>query len=300
MSVAMAAGLASSRRIRLDDTPAAVGLQYEDVAFKSRGVDATLSGWLIPPAADGAGEQAEESLRDAYSSARWIVVVHGAGTNRADPSAGLLGLARDLCAEGFGLLLFDLRASGESGGIRSSAGYYERLDLLGALDELDRRGVDRKRIGVIGFSLGGAVAMMACANPGTAAAVVADSAFADLPLMIRESMVGIRRGLALMLPGMSFMTRVLYGINIDDVSPARSIASSDTPVLLIHGSQDDLVPRHHAHLLGRAAGVGFSDIEHGDQALWLVPGAGHVEAYRTRPAEYVSRVVSFFDEHLAG
>jgi dipeptidyl aminopeptidase/acylaminoacyl peptidase len=230
---------------------------------------------------------------------RWVVLVHGFGANRGDPVSGLLGLARDLHSRGFGICLFDLRASGDSSGSRASAGYYERLDLLGALDYLSSRGVDRARIGVLGFSLGGAVALMTCAHPGTAGAVVADGAFADLWMMIRRSQQGTRRWLGVLNPGLAVMARILHGIDIGEVSPARSVAASDLPVLIIHGELDSHVPVKHAELLARAAGLQISGMEAGNDVLWIVPGAAHNQAYRSNPELYVDRVAAFFDRALA-
>ena len=290
ISTLMAWGLMRSMRVHPEDTPASVGLPYESVEFPSRYGQVTLRGWLIPP--PGCTD-----MQDAMGQ-RWIVLVHGFGANRADPTTGLLGLARDLRDRDFGLLLFDMRSSGDSTGERNSAGFYERFDLLGALDYLTERGADRRRTGVLGHSMGGAVALMACSAPGAAAAVVADSSFADLWLMIRQAQKGAGRALILANPGMSAIARLVYGVEIGEVSPAKSLAMSESPVLIIHGAEDRIVPLAHAKLLAKAAGLDIGEPEQPTDNLWIVPGAGHLEAYRTARDEYVTRVTAFFDRHL--
>lgn len=290
VSALMAWGLTRSTRLRPEDTPAAVGLPYESVEFPSRFGQIQLHGWLVPP--PGCTD-----MHDAMGQ-RWIVLVHGSGANRGDPTTGLLSLARDLRDRNFGLLMFDMRSSGDSTGHRNSAGFYERFDLLGALDYLVERGADRQRIGVLGHSMGGAVALMACSTPGAAAAVVADSSFADLWLMIRRAQKGVGRALAVANPGMSAMARLLFGVDIGEVSPAKSLATSESPVLIIHGDRDSVVPAAHAMLLAKAAGSNSGDTNSSDDRLWIVPGAGHLEAYRTVQDEYVERVSAFFDRHL--
>lgn len=289
ISALMARGLTRSPRIRPEDTPATVGLAYELASFPSRVGELTLSGWLCPP--PGCTD-----MNDALAQ-RWIVLAHGYGSSSADPTTGMLGLARDLHDRNFGVLLFDFRASGNSEGDSGSAGYFERFDLLGALDYLAERGVARKRIGVLGQSMGGAVALMACSTPGTAAAVVSDSAFADLWLMIKRAQSGFMKPLALANPGMSVMALAIYGIDISEVSPARSLALSESPVLIIHGEEDRVVPRSHARLLAKASGSRFRESDAAAN-VWLVPGAGHLGAYRNAPSEYVGRVTEFFDAHL--
>ncbi len=290
VSAGMAAGMTRSVRIRPEDDPSTVGLDYSDVSFRSRDGELELSGWLVPP-------QGEHGASDP-AAARWIVMVHGFGTNRANPAAGGLGLARDLSDRGFGILTFDLRGCGDSGGDSGSVGFYERLDLLGALDFLVSAGADRGRVGVHGSSLGAAVALMTCANPGTAAAVVADSSFADLTIRIRESLTGAKRPLYLFTPGMDVMARLLFGLDVKEVSPARMVAASETPVLIVHGEADEMVPVRHARILGRAIGADAETPVPG-RGVWIIPGTGHVQGYRNRRAEYVNRVAGFFDRHLA-
>lgn len=290
VSALMAWGLMRSTRLRPDETPASLGLPYEPVRFPSRDVSVSLSGWLVPP--PGCTD-----MNDALAQ-RWVVLVHGFGSNRADPAGGLLGLARDLRSHNFGLFMFDMRSCGASEGNTNSAGFYERFDLLGAFDYLADRGVDRRRIGVLGHSMGGAVALMACSSPGTAAAVVADSAFADLWLMIRRAERGTGKVLMPLNPGMSLMARLIYGVNIAEVSPARNVAFSETPVFIIHGEEDHIVPPEHARLLAKSAGSNFREVEGASGNIWIVPETGHLEAYRMWPDEYVGRVTQFFDTHL--
>jgi dipeptidyl aminopeptidase/acylaminoacyl peptidase len=290
VSAGMAAGMTRAVRIRPEDDPSAVGLAFSDVSFRSRDGELELAGWLVPP-------QGEQGALDPALS-RWIVMVHGFGTNRANPAAGGLGLARDLSNRGYGLLMFDLRGCGDSGGDSGSVGFYERLDLLGALDFLVASGVDRGRVGVHGSSLGAAIALMTCSNPGTAAAVVADSSFADLTVRVRESLTGSKKPLYLFTPGMEFMARLMFGLDIQEVSPARMVAATDTPIFIVHGESDEMVPVRHARILGRAIGADAESPASG-RGVWIVPGAGHVQGYRTRRGEYVNRVAGFFDRHLA-
>ena len=61
----------------------------------------------------------------------------------------------------------------------------------------------------------------------------------------------------------------------------------------------DLTNVAEAELLARAAGLQISGMEVGNDALWIVPGAGHNQAYRSNPELYVDRVAAFFDRALA-
>ena len=82
--------------------------------------------------------------------------------------------------------------------------------------------------------------------------------------------------------------RVAYGVNLADGSPEESIRNLKTPVLLIHGQDDDRTPPSNSVVLAHANAAA---------QLWLVPGAGHVAAYSTQPAEFQRRVLAWFAEH---
>ncbi|MQG29592.1 MAG: hypothetical protein FI720_01985 [SAR202 cluster bacterium] len=307
VSSALASGLIRTTRVPPDDTPDSVGLDYRDVSFISRGGDAELAGWIIRPQPEseaGSGTVLDDEVDTRSSNAglrgiSWIAMVHGDNASRGDSNTGMLNIARALSLRGFGVFMFDMRGQGDSPTTDSSSGYYERLDLQGASDYLVSNGAERSRIGALGFALGGAVALLTGSNPNNFGAVVCDSAFADLSLVLKGSMTGVKRPLALWFPGMKFMAKALYGIDIADVSPARAIARSDTPVLVIHGEEDVVIPVEHARLLGRAIGASFDEIEAGEETVWTVPGAGHTGAFRAQPQIYIDKVTAFFEKHLS-
>ncbi|NQW17727.1 MAG: alpha/beta fold hydrolase [Chloroflexi bacterium] len=279
ISALMARGLTNTERRPLLDDPSSVDLDFTQINFRSAGDRLSLSGWII---------RAQSSNAEP---ARWVVIVHGHSAHRADPEVGALPLARDLVKAGYSVFMFDLRGCGTSRARPASAGYHEQRDLIGALRYLESMGVSEDRIGVVGFSLGGAVAILACGRYGGAAAVVADSSFADLELRVQQSMSGNLTPLKIFRPGMRVMARVLFGIDMGSVSPMRAISESNVPVLLIHGDKDEIVPMIHYRLLARAVEAGLGE-------TWLVEGAGHAQGYRTAPEQYAERVLSFLDRWM--
>ncbi|MGB8263602.1 MAG: alpha/beta hydrolase, partial [Dehalococcoidales bacterium] len=86
-------------RLPLKGSPASAGLAYTDVSFPSRNSNFTLEGWFIP----GAGNKT-------------IIIVHGGFQNRLDDNVDTVDLTKSLVADGYNVLLFDLRGRGESQG----------------------------------------------------------------------------------------------------------------------------------------------------------------------------------------
>ena len=266
----MAGQMSRVPRIRPETTPDRLGLDYEDAGFTNRGGSLELRGWRVWQG----------------SPDSWTILVHGSGGNRAHNAVNMLGLTRDLVRRDIGVLAFDLRAHGESQGSRASIGHEERTDLQGAIDYLEARGVPKDRIGVLGFSLGAVVTILAAAEERGLAGLVLDSPFASVMEMVyRET--SRRNGMSrLLLPGMILMSRVLYGVDLSAVRPLEAVKKVDCPLLFIHGAQDAMVAPSNSERLYEAAEV--------EKDLWLVPEARHAQGYNTRPTEYVDRVVDFF------
>jgi fermentation-respiration switch protein FrsA (DUF1100 family) len=261
-------------RVPVDESPAGMGLKYETIEFPSRDDALTLRGWYLP----------------SDSSERIVIMVHGGEMHRADPSIDILGIAAGMVEHDFNVLMFDLRGHGESEGDRMSAGYHERKDLLGAIDFAKGRGFES--IGVLGFSMGAATALMTAAESNDIDGIVSDSCFADLAdIMGREFKA--RSGFPeFFLSPVLGMVKLIYNVDFRDVKPVESVSQiSMTPILFIHGAEDTFVPLEHAHRLKEAS-------HNPENELWIAPGAEHVRAYVTSPAEYISRTTAFLDKAL--
>ena len=274
-------------------TPANLDLRFANVSFPSRGDQINLKGWLIPG-----------MLPDGRLTVeRVIVVVHGTRTNREDPGAHLLELTAALARNGFGVLSFDMRGMGESPPAPLSMGTLEQRDVLGAVDFL-RSGrlpfpeLGRPRIiGGLGVSMGAASLLMAAAGEPGIQAVVSDSAYAEIvPILEREiakrSVAPIGRIPGVLAPSALVMAQLLYGVDFFAARPVAGVARiAPRPILLIHGTADDYVPITNFRQLNAAA----TSVPGAHVSTWVVPNARHAQAFKKTGAEYVTRVVAFFD-----
>lgn len=244
--------------------PADLGLKYEDISFKSAdGVK--LSGWLIP----------NNKTKAA------IIVMHGYPADKAN----LLGIAEFL-AKDFNVFLFDFRSFGKSDGKYTTAGYLERNDLFGAISYLEKE-KKMTKIGLYGFSMGGAVALMS--DHVNVKAIVADSAYAELRHIVQH----MYRIFFIFKYPLAYLTK-LYGIlflkmNIDDASPVDNIKNIKIPILLIHAEKDSQIPASEAYLLHNA---------NKKAELWIVENAEHGMTHSINPEKYEKRVIGFFKENL--
>lgn len=276
------------RRAPLERTPAEVGLEYEDVAFAATdGID--LSGWFVPPPGGG--------------PAPAIAFVHGWLWNRLGNVAGrvpftdrdvdFLPAARGLHDAGFGVLLFDVRNHGQSGGSPPiTYGPREAADFCGAVEYLrSRDDVDGKRIGAVGTSMGGNIVLYGAPECQPVRAILAVQ-----PTRLATFNANFARGeLGPLGPKLLAPVDVLYALmrapqprHHDPRVPARRLGL-ETVVQYVQGTGDPWGTMEFIEDLAAAT----------PNALPVVrfPSAGRYEGYRY-VSEAVDDVVGFFREHL--
>ncbi|WP_157729424.1 alpha/beta hydrolase [Tumebacillus algifaecis] len=260
----------------LSVTPMAFHLDYQDVSFHSRGEDVTLKGWLV---------QSKEQSR------RIVIFAHGYSENRASANVAL-HMAHVLHLRGIASLMFDFRGAGESDGKMTSLGYFERSDLLGAIDYAKSLGY--RHIGLVGFSMGASTALNVAPDVPEVQAVIADSAFTNLSQYLEGNLPNLHPLAELeFMPKLAMWeTSLLTGIEPETVQPIASIQKlRDRGVFLIHAAGDDIIPASESKQLYTASGSM-------NTLLWVSPAQKHVGTYRTATNEYLVRTSSFLAYHL--
>ena len=261
-------------RRSLSRNPGDIGIFYEEDVFPDIDGELILRGWFLP----------------VINSEQVIIMVHGNGANRDDPTIGTLDIAAALVDRGYNVLMFDLRGCGESEGDMVSGGYHEKKDVLGAVEYVRKRGFEN--IGVIGFSLGAVSTLLAAAETQDIDAVVADSSYADLNDIMKPEFSKRTHAPQGLLRPILFMIKVMFGVDFSAIRPIDYVSEiTPRPIFFIHGEEDDTIPVEHAQRLYQASGNPLN-------RLWIVPDVNHTRAYITNPDEYVNRVTEFFDTAL--
>jgi pimeloyl-ACP methyl ester carboxylesterase len=243
-------------RITVALSPEDYGLTVEAVRIAvDDGV--TLAGWFVP-----------------RPGAPAVVLLHGYPAEKAD----LLPLAGALAPQ-FATLLVDHRYFGDSGGRATTLGFREREDLKRVLDFLETRGATA--VGVFGFSMGGAVALLTAAEDPRIRAIAAYAPFADLRALGHELYGWMWLARYPFVEAMLLWARLAFGADITRPTPA---------VLLVHSRTDEQIPFRHAERLRAALGANTrAEFEFMDRGR-------HGEL----PAGFEGRLVRFFQRALAG
>ncbi len=241
-------------------------------------------------AADGAALHAWKMQPDGGNGDA-VILLHGQGDNRA----GMLGPAEMLLRQHYTVLMPDARAHGSSGGSIATYGVLEADDLRRWFEWL-RQSQATRCIDGLGDSMGGAQILRSLDTEPGFCAVIAESPFATFreaayDRLGQQFSTGPWLGHTLLYPafaaGLEY-ARLRYGVDLGKADPARAVASSGVPVLLIHGLADTNLPPRHSEMI-RAA--------NSNVVLWEPAGADHCGASTAAPVEYERRVAGWFAAH---
>jgi pimeloyl-ACP methyl ester carboxylesterase len=275
LSVAGAILVMRIPRLAVDGSPSDVGLAYTNVSFPTRNEsNILLKGWYF----QGQGDKT-------------ILIVHGGFQTRVDNVVDTLDLTKSLVADGYNVLLFDLRGRGESQGKGLNILTNEN-DIGGAVDFLKTRG-EAAHIGIIGFCSGAATTAI-FASQENIGAVVLDGCFATVDSMVTRQ--ATTRSIPAFLvdsfiPGLRLTVRLFYGAVPED--PIKAVPDITCPVFFIHEQNDNLTTTQETDEL-------FAVTKNPADALWEIPAASHSEGYKTDPVQYVQKVNAFFSAELSG
>jgi len=253
----------------LVEIPADLPFEVVEVTFLSED-GLRIAGWYAPP-----------------ENGALVILLHGYGGNRT----AMIWHAEQLTGAGYGVLMYDERASGESEGEYRSYGWEDSRDVGGALAFLNEKPeIDASMIGIAGCSIGGQIALQGAAYYPQIGAV-----WADGPSSIRaQDIQKPTNPIFGLLVVANYMLDWMYEIKLDVDAPAPMVEIIDDiaprPIMLVGGgtpmtfigSEGD-----HLRLYKQYAG---------DNAeLWIIPEAVHCDGPVRRPEEYSTRMVEFFD-----
>lgn len=174
--------------------------------------------------------------------------------------------------EGYDTFVPDMRCSGKSEGDYIGMGLTDSVDCLKWIDIILKKDPEAQII-IHGQSMGGATALMMSGLsdlPSNVVAIVSDAAYTDAYSMFGDK---ITEWFNLppfpLVDGACLMLRLRGGYNLKDAAPINAVKKSHTPILLIHGDKDAMIPVSMCYQLYEATSS--------DKEMYIVKGAGHAQ-----------------------
>ena len=250
------------------EIPEDLAFDVEEVTFLSED-GLRMSGWYMPP-----------------KNGVTIILLHGYGGNRLQ----MRWHVEVLTEAGYGVLMYDERASGESEGEYRSYGWEDPSDVGGAINFLKNRINGTTNFGVAGCSIGGQIALQGAAYYPEIGAV-----WADGPATITADDINPPDNFLVWLIMVSnhvldwtFQRRLdiekpLPMIEIiDDISPR--------PIMLVGGGVERPLIGSEAPQMEY-----FASFAGNNSDVWIIDEAFHCDGPQRRPDEYADRMITFFD-----
>jgi fermentation-respiration switch protein FrsA (DUF1100 family) len=233
----------------IEATPADVGISFEDL-YLSTSDGVRINAWYVP-----------------YSGAKVSLLwFHGNAGNLSHR----VGHLRDLYHEvGVNVLMVDYREYGRSEGRVSEIGTYQ--DALAAYDYLAKRPeLDASKIVVYGQSLGSAIAVELAVQRHI------DGLILEAPFTSIRAMASFH-----------FPWLPLGGLLSTRYDSMEKIGKVHTPLLILHGDQDDIIPYRQGEELYRAANP--------PKRFYTIRKAGHNDTYLVGGKDYFRAIRDFIE-----
>lgn len=257
--------------LRITTTPQDLGAPFQDIIFPSKTPDVhdslQISAWYMP----------HENPKGL------IIYSHGLFRSRQE----VLQRAVDLWHSGYAGLLLDFRRHGKSGDGKTSMGYLERQDVLGAIayakDSLNLQ----IPIVTYGVSMGAAATLLANSESTQVDAIIIDSSFRSFDHTVSHHLK-LWLGWPRFPIGSIITVLAKWRIGFTDEQFDMRVAIDKIgarPIFVIAGEADTRMPPEIAEEL-------YSHCQ-GEKQLYIVPDARHGRAYEVDPTGFVERVDRF-------
>ncbi|HDR04012.1 MAG TPA: alpha/beta hydrolase, partial [Candidatus Marinimicrobia bacterium] len=197
----------------------------------------TLNGWWIP-------------AKEAKSARPLIILVHGWGSN----AARMLPCIEALYDENYHFIAFDARSHGSSGKDGYSTMVKFGEDIQSAiLWALSHKVEQICGIGVMGHSIGGAGTLYAASRTPLIKAVVTVGAFADPRTVMAKTYHKTLKIPSILIPLIFKQMEWRLGFRFEDIAPVNILNNIFGKMLIVHGTDDEIVPFSEAEKLAEKA-----------------------------------------------
>ncbi|MGL5311937.1 MAG: alpha/beta hydrolase [Peptostreptococcaceae bacterium] len=221
-------------------------------------------------------------------SNKWAINVHGYTSEGINMSS----YAKKYYDMGYNVLIPDLRGHATSEGDYIGMGWDDRLDIISWINRLIEENKDAEIV-LHGISMGAATVSMTSGEelPSNVKAIVADCGYTsvwnqfayqlddlfslpEFPILHASSLVG----------------QIRAGYSIKEASTLEQVKKSETPILYIHGDEDDFVPYSMMQEL--------YDATSSEKEMLTIEGAGHAKSSEVDPKTYWTTIYDFINKYV--
>lgn len=219
---------------------------------------------------------------------KWIVICHGVTENKLS----MVKYVNMFVEMGYNCVIFDARRHGDSGGINSTYGFYEKFDLEAVINYLLDEYSKDIEVGVHGESMGAATMLLYAGELSNRAKFyISNASFSTFEGQLMNIFNQKSRLLApIVLRVSNILFKIRSQFSIYNVDPQSVIHKIEQPILFIHSKPDKFISVEQTESLYESK-VGPKD-------AWYPERGGHVESFNRNPSTYKKKVKEFLSEYV--
>ncbi|MBE6748841.1 MAG: alpha/beta hydrolase [Ruminococcaceae bacterium] len=227
-------------------------------------------------------------IKNPVESDKWAILIHGFN---CEPFY-MANLAEKYYEWGYNIIMPALRGHDHSEHNAVSMGWLDRLDMVDWINYLVKL-YPECQILLHGISMGGATVMMTVGEdlPKNVKCAVEDCGYTSVWDEFKYELKKTYKLHAFpTLYASSNIHSVFKGHSLKKASSIEQLKKSKTPVLFIHGEEDDYVPFYMLQQNFDAAEC--------EKDILVVPGAAHADSYKVNPELYWNKVEEFTNKYI--
>lgn len=214
-----------------------------------------------------------------------LLILHGISGAKEK----FMGIANFISRAGYTAFVFDLRMHGESTGKHFTYGHEEKKDISKIIDTI--LGIHSNyTIGILGHSMGGAIAAQSLAYDDRLSFGIIQSSFRELREIVQDYGDRLSKNFSPRFLVNYVLNRAgkMGGFNPSEISPVRSLEQVQVPVLISHGNQDDKIKFEYGQDL-------YDRASSNHKVFYPIVGGKHEGVLIVGGEKYFSEIVSFMN-----